>query len=114
MTFSPPCCLYVPKDIPEPNEPYYQKNVEQAIVSLVQATEGRALVLFTSNSQLNATYRATHAVLEKEGIIVSRTGHRWIPTADPGEFSHDAACRVDGNTQLSGKASTLWVNRSVA
>jgi DNA polymerase-3 subunit epsilon/ATP-dependent DNA helicase DinG len=66
--------LYVPKDIPEPNEPYYQKNVEQAIVSLVQATEGRALVLFTSNSQLNATYRATHSVLEKEGIIVLGQG----------------------------------------
>lgn len=66
--------LYVPKDIPEPNEPYYQKNVEQAIVNLVQATEGRALVLFTSNSQLNATYRATRALLEKEGIIVFGQG----------------------------------------
>ena len=65
--------LYVPKDIPEPNEPYYQKNVEQAIVNLVQATEGRALVLFTSNA-LNATYRATRALLEKEGIIVFGQG----------------------------------------
>jgi predicted DnaQ family exonuclease/DinG family helicase len=66
--------LYVPKDIPEPNEPYYQKNVEQAIVSLVQATEGRTLVLFTSNSQLNATYRATRALLEKEGIVLLGQG----------------------------------------
>ncbi|MGI6368275.1 MAG: helicase C-terminal domain-containing protein [Anaerolineae bacterium] len=66
--------LYVPKDIPEPNEPYYQRNVEQAIVNLVQATEGRALVLFTSNSQLNATYRATKPVLEKENIIVLGQG----------------------------------------
>jgi len=32
-------------------------------VNLVQATEGRALVLFTSNSQLNATYRATRSLL---------------------------------------------------
>ncbi len=66
--------LYVPKDIPEPNEPYYQKNVEEAIVELVRATEGRALVLFTSTSQLNTTYRATQHTLEKEGIIVLGQG----------------------------------------
>ncbi len=66
--------LYVPKDIPEPNQPYYQKNVEEAIVNLVRATEGRALVLFTSNSQLNTTYRATRGILEKEGFTVYGQG----------------------------------------
>jgi DNA polymerase-3 subunit epsilon/ATP-dependent DNA helicase DinG len=66
--------LYVPKDIPEPNEPYYQKSVEEAIVNLVRATEGRALVLFTSTSQLNNTYRATQGALEKEGITVFGQG----------------------------------------
>jgi len=66
--------LYVPKDIPEPNEPYYQKGVEQAIVDLVQATEGRALVLFTSNSQLNTTYRSVRQALEREGLILLGQG----------------------------------------
>lgn len=66
--------LYVPKDIPEPNEPYYQKTVEQALVDLVIATQGRTLALFTSNSQLNATYRATQAALDKEGIVVFGQG----------------------------------------
>jgi predicted DnaQ family exonuclease/DinG family helicase len=66
--------LYVPKDIPEPNEPFYQKNVEQAIVDLCAATEGRAMVLFTSNSQLNATYRAVQGPLEEEGIVVYGQG----------------------------------------
>jgi DNA polymerase-3 subunit epsilon/ATP-dependent DNA helicase DinG len=66
--------LYVPKDIPEPNEPYYQKTIEQALIDLVVATEGRTLVLFTSNSQLNATYRATQAALDKEGIVVFGQG----------------------------------------
>lgn len=66
--------LYVPKDIPEPNEPYYQRTVEQAIVELVRATEGRALVLFTSNSQLQATYRASQGVLDRDGIIVYGQG----------------------------------------
>lgn len=66
--------LYVPKDIPEPNEPNYQKTVEQALIELIKATEGRALVLFTSNSQLYATYRAIQPVLDKEGIIVFAQG----------------------------------------
>lgn len=66
--------LYVPKDIPEPNEPHYQKSVEAAIVSLTCATEGRALVLFTSTSQLNTTYRAIHGALDKEGIAVFGQG----------------------------------------
>ncbi|MHB1294924.1 MAG: helicase C-terminal domain-containing protein [Anaerolineae bacterium] len=66
--------LYVPKDMPEPNQPHYQKSVEQAIIDLCIATEGRALALFTSNSQLNATYRAIRAPLEQEGIVVFGQG----------------------------------------
>lgn len=66
--------LYVPKDIPEPNQSFYQKTVEKAIIDIVRATEGRALVLFTSNSQLNATYRAIQRPLEQEGIVVYGQG----------------------------------------
>jgi len=66
--------LYVPKDIPEPNQPYYQKAVEQALVDLCRATEGRTLVLFTSNSQLYATYYAIHRSLDKEGVVVFGQG----------------------------------------
>jgi predicted DnaQ family exonuclease/DinG family helicase len=66
--------LYVPKDIPEPSEPYYQKTVEKAIVDLCRATEGRTLLLFTSNSQLNSTYRAIQRPLEEDGIVVYGQG----------------------------------------
>jgi predicted DnaQ family exonuclease/DinG family helicase len=66
--------LYVPKDIPEPSQPYYQKNVEQAIIDLCRATEGRTMVLFTSNAQLHATYRAVQGPLEEEGIVVYGQG----------------------------------------
>jgi len=62
--------LYVPKDIPEPNQPYYQKTVEQAIIDLCEATEGRTMILFTSNSQLYNTYRAVRGPLEDAGIVV--------------------------------------------
>ncbi len=66
--------LFVPKDMPEPNEPYYQKSVEQALIDLSRATEGRMLVLFTSNSQLNTTYRAIQGPLEREEIVVFGQG----------------------------------------
>ena len=66
--------LYVPKDIPEPNQPYYQKSVEQALVDLCRATRGRALVLFTSNSQLRATYKAIRSPLERDEILLFGQG----------------------------------------
>jgi DNA polymerase-3 subunit epsilon/ATP-dependent DNA helicase DinG len=66
--------LYVPKDIPEPNQPNYQKTVQQALIDLCRATEGRALVLFTSNSQLRETYRAIQPALEDDEIVVLAQG----------------------------------------
>jgi predicted DnaQ family exonuclease/DinG family helicase len=62
--------VYVPTDIPEPGQPGYQKAAEAALIDLLRATQGRALVLFTSLSQLNATYRAITRPLEEDGIIV--------------------------------------------
>jgi len=62
--------VYVPTDIPEPGQPGYQKAVEGALVDLVRATQGRALVLFTSHSQLQMTYRSITRPLEEDDIIV--------------------------------------------
>ncbi len=62
--------VYVPTDMPEPGQPGYQKAVEAALIDLLRATQGRALVLFTSISQLNATYRAITRPLEEDGIVV--------------------------------------------
>ena len=66
--------LFLPTDIPEPNQPYYQKTVEQALSALCRATEGRTLVLFTSYYQLRSTARAITAPLADEGIIVYQQG----------------------------------------
>jgi DNA polymerase-3 subunit epsilon/ATP-dependent DNA helicase DinG len=57
-------------DMPEPNRLDYQAALEAGIVSLVRASEGRALVLFTSHGALRATYRAVKPQLEPEGIRV--------------------------------------------
>jgi DNA polymerase-3 subunit epsilon/ATP-dependent DNA helicase DinG len=50
--------VYLPTDIPEPNQPGYQRYVEDAIVEVARALNGRTMVLFTSYSQLSATGRA--------------------------------------------------------
>jgi DNA polymerase-3 subunit epsilon/ATP-dependent DNA helicase DinG len=66
--------LYLPTDIPEPNQPYYQKRVEEALLALCRATEGRVLVLFTSYYQLRTTSRALTRPLEDSGIVIYQQG----------------------------------------
>jgi DNA polymerase-3 subunit epsilon/ATP-dependent DNA helicase DinG len=66
--------LYLATDIPEPAQPNYQKLVANAITELCLATSGRTLVLFTSHSQLQATYYAVTRPLEEANIIVYGQG----------------------------------------
>lgn len=66
--------VYVPLDMPEPNEPYYQHNLQEALVHLCTAMGGRTLVLFTSYSQLRATARAISKRLADEDILVLEHG----------------------------------------
>jgi ATP-dependent DNA helicase DinG len=47
--------LYIPTDMPMPNESGYQRMVERGIIALATALEGRVMVLFTSYSQLKET-----------------------------------------------------------
>ncbi len=62
--------LCLAEDVAEPGEPGYQRQVSEALISLLRATRGRALVLFTSHSALQAAYRAIKRPLEQEGILV--------------------------------------------
>jgi len=66
--------LFLPTDIPEPAQPNYQSAVSKAAIELCLATEGRALLLFTSHSQLRTTYRAISRPLEEAGIVVYGQG----------------------------------------
>jgi DNA polymerase-3 subunit epsilon/ATP-dependent DNA helicase DinG len=62
--------LYLPTDIPEPNQPGYQRYVEQAILDVVLALEGRTLALFTSFKQLSTTAEAIESRLNSAGITL--------------------------------------------
>jgi DNA polymerase-3 subunit epsilon/ATP-dependent DNA helicase DinG len=71
--------VYIPEDVPEPGQPGYQQAVEQALIDICRATQGRALVLFTSYAALRASYGAIRAPLQGEGILVLGQGIDGAP-----------------------------------
>ena len=66
--------LYLINDIPEPNEPGYQKALDKGLVELCKATGGRTLILFTSYHQLRLTAQNITPWLLKAGIRVLEQG----------------------------------------
>lgn len=66
--------VYIPDDIPEPNQRGYQQAVEQALITLCTATGGRTLALFTANGALKQTYMAIQEALEEQEIAVLAQG----------------------------------------
>jgi DNA polymerase-3 subunit epsilon/ATP-dependent DNA helicase DinG len=60
--------LYLVSDIPEPNQPGYQRVLEQAILDTAVALGGRTLALFTANSHLNQTATAIEGKLSAHDI----------------------------------------------
>ena len=71
--------VLVPTDMPEPQHPAHQKALEQALVALCTATNGRALVLFTSHAALRATAQATRRPLARNGVQVLAQGLDGTP-----------------------------------
>jgi DNA polymerase-3 subunit epsilon/ATP-dependent DNA helicase DinG len=66
--------LYLPTDIPEPNQPYHQRVMNQALLELALATQGRLLALFTSYHQLRTVSQGIGRTLVQRGITVYSQG----------------------------------------
>ncbi len=66
--------LAIPTDAPLPDNLGFQQYVEQAIVSLVRSSEGRAFVLFTSYESLGAACATARRELAGTGIRVFKQG----------------------------------------
>jgi DNA polymerase-3 subunit epsilon/ATP-dependent DNA helicase DinG len=62
--------VYVPDDMPDPRNQGYQDVVNATLIELLRATEGRALVLFTSHSSLQATWNGIKGPLAQDNISV--------------------------------------------
>ncbi len=74
--------LYIPNNIPEPGDKYgHQHAVEQSLIQLCRATNGRTLALFTSYAQLKQTSQAISPALAEAGIVVYEQGEGASPHA---------------------------------
>jgi DNA polymerase-3 subunit epsilon/ATP-dependent DNA helicase DinG len=65
--------------MPEPDNPAYAAALQQALIELVQAREGRALVLFTSHAALKTAYAGIKRQLEEQQILVLGQGIDGAP-----------------------------------
>jgi len=94
--------LYVPQNLPEPNSEGYTEAVVQAALPLIEASKGRAFLLFTS---LRAMQRA-HEILQAEFDL-----RNWdYPLMLQGEGSRNellSRFREHGNAVLLGSQS-FW------
>ncbi len=64
----------LPSDMPEPDQPGYAAAVQSALLDAVSASEGRALVLFTSHAALRTAYGGIKRPLEDQQILVLGQG----------------------------------------
>jgi DNA polymerase-3 subunit epsilon/ATP-dependent DNA helicase DinG len=71
--------LLTPNDVPEPASPGYAGAVQSALIDLVKASEGRALVLFTSHAALQTAYHGIKRPLEEQEILVLGQGLDGAP-----------------------------------
>jgi len=66
--------VYVPSDVPEPNQRGYQQALEKTIIDICSTTRGRTLVLFTSHAALQTTHAAIRPALDEQSILVLGQG----------------------------------------
>lgn len=71
--------LLAPQDLPEPTQPEHERRLEETLVALCTASQGRALALFTSHAALQKSYRAIAGRLEGEGLQVLAQGINGNP-----------------------------------
>ncbi|MEQ9617942.1 MAG: helicase C-terminal domain-containing protein [Deltaproteobacteria bacterium] len=66
--------LAVPNDIPEPGAMRYSQAIAPLIAQAVRASDGNALILFTSYSLLETVYKDIYRELESDDILTLRQG----------------------------------------
>jgi DNA polymerase-3 subunit epsilon/ATP-dependent DNA helicase DinG len=99
--------IALPTDLPDPNEPDFVAAISETLIDACRASQGRALVLFTSYGMLNAVNDAIKGPLEAEGILV--LGHG----VDGSPRQMLSALRENPRTVLLGTAS-FWEGVDVA
>ncbi len=66
--------LGIPQNAPDPGSEAFQEFVSRTILSILEISEGKGLVLFTSHRMLRKAYEETCSFLEQKGITVMKQG----------------------------------------
>lgn len=66
--------LCLPTDVPEPNAPQYQRHLDDALVRLAVALQGRTVAIFPSHAALRASAVGIKRALERHNILVLAQG----------------------------------------
>ena len=94
--------LYVPQEMPEPNSPGYTEAVVKAALPLIEASKGRAFMLFTSLRAMQRAHEILTAEFDRKGLT--------YPLMLQGEGSRNellSRFREHGNAVLLGSQS-FW------
>ena len=94
--------LYVPQEMPDPNSPGYTEAVVQAALPLIEASRGRAFLLFTSLRAMQRAHEILTAEFDRRGLT--------YPLMLQGEGSRNellSRFREHGNAVLLGSQS-FW------
>ena len=100
--YSQQALLYVPQNMPEPNSPGYTEAVVQAVLPLIEASKGRAFLLFTSLRAMQRAHEILQAEFEQKNL--------GYPLMLQGEGSRNellSRFREHGNAVLLGSQS-FW------
>jgi ATP-dependent DNA helicase DinG len=89
--------MYIPKDLPVPNAPDFGARIAQRISEIIESTQGRALVLFTSYHNLNIVWN----------ILKDNVSYPILRQGDAPRSVLLDSFRTDVNSILLGTAS-FW------
>ena len=102
--------LYLPRRMPDPRSVDFTAAAAREIISILEATRGRAFVLFTSYAALRAIQQIAEIELPYP-ILVQGSAPRIGPAR---AIPHDAERGPAGNVELLAGGGRRWVMRSVA
>ena len=100
--------LYVPQDMPDPNSPGYTQAVVEAAWPVIQASGGRAFMLFTSLRAMNEAHG-----LMQEKLTQSGEGYALLRQGDRSRSELLSEFRQMGDAILLGSQS-FWEGVDVA
>ena len=107
--------MLIPADVPEPDNPGYAAAVQSALIEVITASEGRALVLFTSHAALRTAYAGIKRPLEEQEILVLGQGLDGTPRQLLNVLRENQRCVILGaasfweGVDVTGEALSLLV-----